>query len=130
MSRGDAMRRNVVLPAPVRPRRSIRSPRRIERETPRRASIGGPPRVRYVFRTSAARRAASGMAAPQAGAAYKVDPGGPRPLSSRGPGHAELAADLLHLLDDLRGQGDPFPAVAFRAGRALLPRDVDSRLAL
>src|SRR5712692_9703578 len=53
----EAIRRNVVFPAPFRPRRAIRSLRRSARDTPRNASTSGEPRPRYTFRTSTARSA-------------------------------------------------------------------------
>src|SRR3989441_7013168 len=53
----EAIRRNVVLPAPFRPRSAIRSPRRRARDTPRNASTSGEPRPWYTFRTSTARSA-------------------------------------------------------------------------
>src|SRR3989475_10097764 len=67
------MRKKVVLPAPFRPRRATRSPRRMERDTPRSASTPGPIRLRYTFRTSLAWRASSATGRCKRRARIKLD---------------------------------------------------------
>src|SRR6267143_3922708 len=81
----EAMRRNVVLPAPFRPRRATRSPRWMERDTPRSASTPGPIRPRYTFRTSVARRASWVTGRCKRKARIKLDSvcSGPRFLGAR-----------------------------------------------
>src|SRR6266704_3652911 len=71
--RVDAIRRNVVLPAPFRPSKAMRSPFRKARDTPRSASTPGPVRPRYTFRTSWARRTSSVMRRSKPAARIKLD---------------------------------------------------------
>jgi hypothetical protein len=65
--RVEAIFRNVVFPAPLRPSRATRSPGRTVMETPESASTVGPLRDRYVLRTSVA-AIASGMGLAERGA--------------------------------------------------------------
>src|SRR6266498_1235459 len=71
--RVDAIRRNVVLPAPFRPSKAMRSPFRKARDTPRSASTPDPLRPRYTFRTSWARSASSVMRRSKPVARIKLD---------------------------------------------------------
>src|SRR5256885_1421584 len=117
----EAMRRKVVLPAPFRPRRATRSPRRMERDTPRSASTPAPIRLRYTFRTSLAWRASSVTGRCKRRARIKLDSesdSGPRFLGAlrlAAAHHREcrLSFRFLLLLAHLDGHRDG-PDVAER----------------
>src|SRR5207253_1839119 len=79
------MRRKVVLPAPFRPRSDSRSPRRMERETPRKASTCGPMRPRYTLRTSSAWRGSSVTRRCRRTMPIKIDSDAARASFSRRP---------------------------------------------
>src|SRR6266702_960544 len=90
--RVEAIRRNVVLPAPFRPRRAMRSPFRKARDTPRSASTLAPRRPRYTFRTSWARRASSVMRRSNPAARIKLD-------SVRGSHRLRFESGMFALLE-------------------------------